>query len=243
MPLFESVLRSFLYFGAFVMILDQLNFNVTALIAGASVLGVAIGFGAQAVVRDVLAGFFLLFEGLVQVGDVIRVGDVSGEVERVSLRTTLVRRYTGELVAIPNGQIVQIGNMSRGFMRAIVQVAVAYEIDLQRAMAIMHQVGQDWAAAHPDVVLAPPEVQGLLDFGTSGVTVRLVVKVKPPVYIAAERELRLRLKAAFDAEKIQMSSPSRVVYLRGAPGPESDHAPEPDATPESARAPEVESAS
>lgn len=223
-PLFESVARYFLYFGALVMILDRLRFNVAGLLAGAGVVGVALGFGAQSIVRDVIAGLFLLSEGLIQVGDTVRIGEVTGEVERISLRATLVRRYSGELVAIPNGQILQIGNMNRGFMRAIVEVGVAYESDLDRAMGIMHATGLAWADEHPEEVLAPPEVQGVLAFGASEVLVRLVIAVKPRGHVAAERELRRRLKAAFDAEGISMISPRRVVHMPGGTGVRPDAA-------------------
>lgn len=215
-PLVESLLRYLFYFTALVMILDRLHFHVAALLTSAGIVGIAIGFGAQPLIRDVIAGFFLLFEGLVQVGDVIRLGDATGEVERVNLRTTQIRTYSGELVTIPNGQIQQFGNQNRGFMRAIVQIGVAYEADIERAMALMQHLGQEWAGAHPDQVLAPPQVHGILAFGASDVSVRLVAMVKPAAYNQAERELRLRLKAAFDTEGIGMSSPSRVITLPGA---------------------------
>jgi small conductance mechanosensitive channel len=217
-PLADSVLRYLFYFAALIMILDRLHFNVSALVASAGLVGVAVGFGAQQFIRDIISGLLMLFEGLIQVGDVVRVGDVTGEVERVSLRALQVRRYSGELVTIPNGQIVQFGNLSRGYMRAVVQMGIAFEADLERAMAVMQRVGEQWAAEHPDAVLATPQVQGITEFGAAGVMARLVVMVKPPAYGTAEPELRRRLKAAFDRERIGMSSPQRIIYLgEGAP--------------------------
>ncbi len=221
-PLLESVLRYVIYFTAAVMILDRLHFNVAALLASAGIAGIAIGFGAQNLIRDIVAGFFLIFEGLVQVGDVIRVGEITGDVERVNLRTTQVRRFSGELVTIPNGAIQQLGNMNRGFMRAIVQVGVAYEADLERAMAVMHQVGEAWTAEHPLEVLSPPQVQGITEFSASDVRVRLIVMVKPGAYGSAEPELRRRLKAAFDAEGIEIPYPKTVVYNRDIPAASPD---------------------
>ena len=221
-PLLESVLRYVIYFTATVMILDRLHFNVAALLASAGIAGIAIGFGAQNLIRDIVAGFFLIFEGLVQVGDVIRIGEIIGDVERVNLRTTQVRRFSGELVTIPNGVIQQLGNMNRGFMRAIVQVGVAYEADLERAMAVMHQAGETWTAERPDDVLGPPQVQGIMEFGASDVRVRLIVMVKPAAYGSAEPELRRRLKAAFDAEGIEIPYPKTVVYNRDAPAASPD---------------------
>ncbi len=216
-PLLESVLRYVVYFTAAVMILDRLHLNVAALLASAGIAGIAIGFGAQHLIRDVVAGFFLIFEGLVQVGDVVRVGEIIGDVERVNLRTTQVRRFSGELVTIPNGVIQQLGNMNRGFMRAIVQVGVAYEADLERAMAVMHRVGEAWTAERPHDVLGPPQVQGIMEFGASDVGVRLIVMVKPAAYGSAEPELRRRLKAALDAEGIEIPYPKTVVYNRDTP--------------------------
>ncbi len=221
-PLLESVLRYVMYFTAAVMILDRLHFNVAALLASAGIAGIAIGFGAQNLIRDIVAGFFLIFEGLVQVGDVIRVGEIIGDVERVNLRTTQVRRFSGELVTIPNGVIQQLGNMNRGFMRAIVQVGVAYEADLERAMAVMHEAGEAWTAERPDDVLRPPQVQGIMEFGASDVRVRLIVMVKPAAYGSAEPELRRRLKAAFDAKGIEIPYPKTVVYNRDAPAASPD---------------------
>lgn len=215
-PLAESALRYAFAFAALLMILDRLHFNVATLVASAGLVGVAVGFGAQQTIRDFIAGFLMLFEGLIQVGDVVRIGDVTGEVERVNLRTTQIRRYSGELVTIPNGQILQFGNQNRGFMRAIVQVGVAYEADVGRALAIMQQVGQEWSAQHADLVLAAPEVQGIMEFGATEVLVRLVLMVRPSAAAGAERELRLRLKAAFDRAGIPMSSPRRVVSLQPA---------------------------
>ncbi|MDR7523467.1 MAG: mechanosensitive ion channel family protein [Armatimonadota bacterium] len=218
-PLLESALRYVLYFTGLIMVLDRLHFNVSALLASAGIAGLAIGFGAQHLIRDIIAGFLMLFEGLMQVGDVVRIGDTVGVVERVSLRTTQVRQYSGELVTIPNGIIQQIGNRSRGFMRALVQVGFAYEADLRRAMALMHQVGQDWAAQHADLVLGPPEVEGILEFGGSEVVVRLAVMVKPEYAVSAERQLRLALKEALDREGIEIPYPRRVVYTRPTPIP------------------------
>lgn len=215
-PLFENILRCVIYFMAAVMILDRLHVNVAALLASAGIAGIAIGLGAQNFFRDIVSGFFMLFEGLIQVGDVIRIGEVTGEVERVNLRTVQVRRFSGELVTIPNGTIQQLGNLNRGFMRAVVQVGVAYEADLEHAMRVMHEVGEAWAAEHPDEVLGPPQVQGIMEFGVGDVRVRLAIMVKPAAHGNAEPDLRRRLKEAFEAEGIEFPTPKAVVYGRGA---------------------------
>lgn len=218
-PLLESALRYVLYFTAAVMVLDRLRFNVAAVVASAGIAGIAMGLGAQHLIRDVLAGFFLLFDGVVQVGDVVRIDTVTGEVERISLRTTQIRQFTGELVTFPNGEIRRVGNMNRGYMRAIVEVALADEVEVQRAMAIMQQVGDAWAAGHPDLTLGPPQVQGILELGAAGTVVRLAIMVDPKARVEAEQALRRDIKASLDAAGIEMGAPRQVVVLRGPRGP------------------------
>jgi small-conductance mechanosensitive channel len=216
-PLLESLLRYVVYFIALVMILRELGVDATAVLASAGVIGLAVGFGAQHFIRDVIAGFFILAEGLIQVGDVITVGEHTGRVEHISVRTTQIRKYNGELWSIRNGELNVFGNVNRDFSRAIVDVGVAYEADLRRAMAVLQEVGERWAAAHRDLVLAPPEVQGIMAFGESQVTLRLVLTVKPQQHWAAERELRLMLKEAFDRAGIEIPFPRRVTIMRPAP--------------------------
>lgn len=216
-PLAESLLRSVVYFVALVMVLRELGVDATAILASAGVVGLAVGFGAQHIIRDVISGFFILAEGLIQVGDVITVGEHTGLVEHISVRATRLRKYNGELWSIRNGEINVFGNLNRDFNRAIAEVGVAYEADLRRAMAVLQQVGEAWAAGHREIVLAPPEVQGIMQFGESQLMVRLVVMVKPLQMWTAERELRALVKEAFDREGIEIPFPRRVTYVRAAP--------------------------
>jgi moderate conductance mechanosensitive channel len=213
----DSLVAYLIYFTAFSMILTELDRDIRPLLASASVIGLAFALAGQQFVRDVIGGFLLIFEGVVQVGDVITVGDVTGEVERISLRVTQIRKYTGELVTIPNGQIQQVGNMNRGFMRAIIQVGVANEVDVRRAMEIIHEVGTAWAREHPNDVLSPPEVQGVMQLGADQTTIRLVIKLTPAAVALAERDLRLRIKDAFGAAGLDMWSASRVMNLATTP--------------------------
>lgn len=216
-PLVESLVRSVVYFVALVMVLRQIGVDATAILASAGVVGLAVGFGAQHIIRDVISGFFILAEGLIRVGDVVTVGEHTGLVEHVSVRTTQLRKYNGELWVVRNGEITTFGNFNRDFNRAIAEVGVAYEADLRRAMAVLQQVGEAWAAEHREIVLAPPEVQGIMQFGESQVDVRLVVMVKPLQVWAAERELRAWVKEAFDRQGIEIPFPRRVTYMRAAP--------------------------
>ena len=217
-PLVESLVRYAIYFVALVMVLRAAGVDVSAILASAGIVGLAVGFGAQHLIRDVISGFFLLAEGLIRVGDVITVGEHTGSVEAISIRTTHLRKFNGELWTIPNGELNVFGNANRDFMRSVVDVGIAYEGDAQRAMAALQRVGDEWAAEHREIVLSPPEVQGILRFGESDVGMQLVVMVKPLRQWAAERELRTRIKAAFDREGIEIPFPRRVTYLRSEPG-------------------------
>lgn len=217
-PLVQSLLRYVIYFIALIMILGEVGVDATAILASAGVAGLAVGFGAQHFIRDVISGFFILAEGLIQVGDVITVGDHTGLVEQVGVRTTQIRKYSGELWTIRNGEINVFGNFNRDYMRAIVDIGIAYEAELRRAMAVMQQVGEAWAAGRREIVLGPPEVQGIMQFGDSQVTLRVVIMVKPLQQWAAERELRAQLKEAFDREGIEIPFPRRVTYLHQLSG-------------------------
>ena len=186
----ESTVRYTIAFAALVLMLDAVHVNVTAILASAGVVGVALGFGAQYLVRDVLAGVFLLSEGIVQVGDFVRIDGDVGTVERITLRMTQVRKYSGELVTIPNGSIGRIGNLSRDYSRAIVQVMVPYQADVKAALEVLRDVGRKWAAAHPEDALGEPVVDGAVDLKTTGVVLQLSVRVRPGRQFAAEPDLR-----------------------------------------------------
>jgi len=193
---------------------DHLGLDVKALLAGVGVFGLAVGFGAQSLVKDVISGFFLILDGVLKVGDIAQVGDATGVVEEVGLRRTSVRAFDGQLFYVPNGQIAAVGSYSRGWTRAVVEVGVAYEQDVRRALAVLKQTGDEIAAEREEIVLEPPEAQGVMGFGASDVTVRLVIKVKAAEHWALERELRQRIKAAFDAEGVEIPFPRQVVYRR-----------------------------
>jgi small conductance mechanosensitive channel len=171
-------------------------------LASAGVVGLAVGFGAQHLIRDVISGFFILAEGLIQVGDVICVGEHQGQVERISIRTTQLRKYSGELWTIPNGQITVFGNASRGYMRAIVDIPLSYRADVDRAMTVMRGVADEWAAAAGATVLSPPEVHSVLQFGDTRILLRLTVTVPPGTQVGVERELRRRLKTALERDGV-----------------------------------------
>jgi small conductance mechanosensitive channel len=214
-PLLRSVSRYLIYFVAGVAVLQQLGIDATAIVASAGVVGLAVGFGAQTLVKDLISGFFLLFEGLIAVGDVITVGEHTGEVEAIGIRVTQVRKLSGELRIIPNGEITSFGHLKRDFSRAVVNVGLAYEQDHEAGLGVLASAARAWAAQHGDLALDAPDVQGIVDFGASECTARVIVKVKAGEQWGAERSLRGAIKRAFDDAGVEMPFPRQVFYQRG----------------------------
>ena len=219
---------------ATVMILGIFNFSLTPFFASAGVVGVALGFGAQSVVADFLSGFFMLFEDQYGVGDVIDVGEVSGTVEDLSLRTTTLRDVNGTVWHVRNSEIRRVGNKSQLWSRAVLDIDVAYDTDLRRAEGIIQRVADElWQ--DPDFedgdIIDPPEVWGVERLGADGVSIRLVVKTDPAEQWIIGRELRLRIKEALEEAGIEIPFPQRTIWLRqDAPVPR-DQRPQVDVAP------------
>lgn len=205
-PLAESAVRYAVGFAALMLMLEAVHVNITAILASAGILSLAFGFGAQYVIRDVLAGLFLLSEGVVQIGDLVRLDADTGTVERITLRTMQIRKFNGELLTVPNGAVTRIGNLSRGFGRAIVQVAVPYRADVGRALEVLRGVGREWAAAHPDDARGEPSVDGAVDFKDTGVTVQLSVLVPAGRQWAAEAAMRQRVLETLAEQGIKIET-------------------------------------
>ena len=205
-PLAESTVRYAIGFAALVLMLETVHVNVTAIVASAGIASLAFGFGAQYVIRDVLAGIFLLSEGVVQIGDLVRLDGDTGTVERITLRTMQIRKFNGELLTVPNGAVTRIGNLSRGYGRAIIQVTVPYAADVGRALEVLRDVGREWAAAHPDDARGEPSVDGAVDFKDSGVTIQLSVLVPAGRQFGAEAALRRRALEVLAERQIKIDT-------------------------------------
>ncbi|MBS1272501.1 MAG: Small-conductance mechanosensitive channel [Candidatus Marinimicrobia bacterium] len=214
LPLLENIISYVIYGLAGVLAIQQLGVDITAILAGAGVVGLAIGFGAQSLVKDLISGFFLLFDGLVGVGDVITIDAHTGLVEKIGIRNTQIRKFSGELRTIPNGDLTSFGNFNRGFMRAIVPVGVAYEANIEDAMAVLRKIAQDYVNMHQDIVLEEPMIQGVMNFNASDVEVRVVIKVVPGNQWQTERDLRRMIKAYFDNRNVEIPFPRHIVYVR-----------------------------
>jgi small conductance mechanosensitive channel len=197
--LVTNVLRWIVAFVILVIVLRELGVDVEALLVSAGVLGLALGFGAQSLVKDVLTGVFILFEGLIGVGDVVEVGGHQGTVEAIGLRVTKLRALDGGLRVIPNGDLSAFTNRSRGWARALVEVMLPREVPVERALAVLRRVGEEWAR-EAGAALETPETQGIVRFNGTEAVLRLMVKVEADRRLDAEYELRRRVRVAFDAE-------------------------------------------
>ena len=203
---------------AIIMILDELQIDVGALIATAGIAGIAIGFGAQSLVKDMIAGVLLLFDDTIHVGNIVKVGTEVGIVEDIGVRIIKVRRLSGELIMIPAGELRIFGNKSVDFMRAVVEVGLSYGQDTEPILEVMNQVAKDWAAEHPDIMLdEQPLVQAITEFADSSVNARIVIKMLPNEQFEAERQIRRRLKQAFDEKGIVIPFPQRTLHVETFP--------------------------
>jgi len=208
--LFKSLLRYSVYVLSFIWIFETLGFDVKTLIAVTGVAGVAIGFGAQSLVRDVISGFFILMEDQFAVGDYVTIDGLSGVVEALGIRVTKLRDFSGDLHIIPNGSISKVTNRSRGNMRALVDVTVAYEEDVDRSIDLLKKICKE-VRDDFETIVEGPEVLGVVNFLETGYVIRIVAKTLPMKQWDVEMELRRRIKSQFDKEKIQIAVPKRVI--------------------------------
>jgi small-conductance mechanosensitive channel len=225
-----SIFTAIIWGIAVLVALGDIGINLAPLLAGAGVLGIALGFGAQSLVRDFLAGFFMLVEDQYGVGDVIDVGGVvgsdegvSGTVEGVSLRTTRIRDVEGVVWHVPNGEIKRVGNKSQQWSRALLDIDVDYDTDVSKATSVIKATADamwrenQWGEA----ILAEPEVWGIEALGATSMKLRLVVQTLPLEQWRVARELRARIKAAFAEAGIETPRET-ITYRRGDPPPPVD---------------------
>lgn len=212
-----SVLRNLVTWSivsvAFVLVLAELNFSVTALIASAGILGAALGFGAQNVVKDMLNGLFMVFEDQLGVGDIVDLGEVIGVVEAVGVRVTQVRDVGGTLWFVRNGEILRVGNKSQGWARVIIDLPAPYTSDVEAVEAVMLATAEAMAEdpQWKRKVLEKPEIWGIESISAEALVIRLVMKVRGPDQFDVARDLRLRLKLALDDMGVALPALNRVV--------------------------------
>lgn len=213
----KNVIRYTIYFIGVMIILDILGVNTNSIIATAGIGGLAISFGAQSLVKDIITGFFILFEDQFSVGDYIQIGDFEGIVVEMGIRVTKIRDFSGELHIIPNGNISIVTNKSRGPMSSYVDVRIPYEEDVDRAIRIIEEACEK-VKENNDTILEGPSVLGITDLGDSGINIRIIAKTEPMNQWALERQLRKEIKKAFDAENIQIAYPKLIIQDRNSRG-------------------------
>lgn len=217
----ETLGRVFRYLVAVVvsliagmLVLGELGVSVAPILGAAGVVGLAVGFGAQSLVKDYFTGFFLLLENQIRQGDVVKLGDHAGLVEEVTLRYVQLRDYDGNVHYVPNGHVTTVVNMSRGFSQAVMDIGVAYREDVDAVMAVMRRVGEQMRAdeAFGPRILDALEIAGVDRWADSAVVIRCRFRTQPLEQWGVRREYLRRLKAAFDAEGIEIPYPHLTVY-------------------------------
>jgi small conductance mechanosensitive channel len=217
--LLKSIISGVVFTVITLMFISELGYDIAPLIASAGILGVALGFGSQTLVKDFLSGIFMIFEDQYGVGDVVDLGEASGTVEAVSLRVTRLRDVNGTVWYVRNGEILRVGNMSQNWARTVLDVTVGYTEDLVRVRRVLEEVAHDlWVDEDfKGLIIEPPEVWGVESLGVDGIVVRVTLKTAPMEQWGVARAMRERVKARFEAEGINLAVAQRVVWQESAP--------------------------
>lgn len=209
-----EVLKKLVYyvliFISTMIVLDIFNIPTRSILATAGIGGLAIGFGAQSLVKDIITGFFILLENQYSVGDLIESGDFEGVVEELGLRVTKLRAFSGELHIIPNSNIQIVTNKTRGAMRALVQVTVSYKEDINKTIEVLDRACKE-IGLNNELIVEGPTVLGVTDLNQYGVTINIVAKTQPMDQWSIERQIRKRVKETLEEEGIQISQIQKII--------------------------------
>lgn len=214
-----SLLRHIVFvvlFGvAIIMILKEVGMDIGPIIAGAGILGLAVSFGAQNLVRDIISGFFIILEDQVRVGDIGVINGTAGTVEEINFRTIVIRDLEGTVHVYPNGAINELANKSKGWSRYVIDVGVAYKENVDNVMEILREIGDDLAKDSHFGALAiePLDILGVDNFGASEIVIKCMIKTHPLKQWEVGRELRRRIKNKFDEKGIEIPFPHLSVYF------------------------------
>jgi small-conductance mechanosensitive channel len=222
--LIQNVVTALVLTVALLMILRELRLDIMPLLTGAGIAGIALGFGAQTLVRDIISGFFLILENQVRVGDIARVHNVSGLVEAINLRTLVLRDFDGTVHIVPAGEIRMLDNLSMDYAYAVVDVPVGYSEDTDRVVRMLVAVGEELRTdpAFQPFLLGPLEVAGIESLGETNMMIRSRMKTVPLKQFDIARELRRRIKVVFERERVQIQFPQREVIVRRQARPRPD---------------------
>lgn len=211
--IFRGSVQAIILFIGIMTLLRQMRVDVTPILASAGVVGLAVGFGAQSLIKDLFSGLLILLEDQFNVGDTVKIGETTGTVEQLTLRATRVRALDGALTTIPNGAISTIANLSRDWGRLVLDVEVDYAEDVDRVMAVMTETARELRAELPQEIIEEPNVLGVDKLSAAALTLRLMVKTAPNKQGDVGAELRRRLKLAFDRAGIKAPAPRQQLVL------------------------------
>jgi small conductance mechanosensitive channel len=211
--IFEGTLKIIIIIAVFLMVLSEFGINIAPLIAGAGIIGLAVGFGGQYLIKDLITGLFIILENQYRVGDVVTIANISGAVEDITLRMTVLRDLDGTVHHIPHGEVTTVSNLAKGFSRINLNIGVSYETELEKVIDVINKVGEDLAKDEhfKDTIIDAPKFLRVDNFGDSSVDIKILGETKPLQQWEATGELRKRLKIAFDKNGIEIPFPQVVV--------------------------------
>lgn len=211
----ENTARVAVLIAALLMCLKEVGINVGPLLAGVGILGLAVGFGAQSLVKDVISGFFILLENHMNVGDVVSIAGEAGLVEGINLRITQLRDLDGKVHVIPNGEITTLTNMTKEWSRATMEIGVAYKENVDHVIEVLKKIGEELRQdeTYGPLILEPMEILGLDSFGNSSINIKLMFTTQPIKQWMVAREFRRRVKNTFDELGIEIPFPHVTLYM------------------------------
>ncbi len=213
--LIETTLKVVILITVLLMVLKEVGIDIAPLLAGAGIVGLAVGFGAQSLVKDIISGFFMLLENHMNVGDVVEIAGKAGLVESMNLRITVMRDFEGKVHIVPNGEISVVTNFTREYSRALIEIGVAYKEDVDKVIGILKEVGEEIRKdeIYGPKIMEPMEVIGLDSFGSSSINIKVRFKTKPIEQWSTAREYRRLVKKRFDKENIEIPFPHVTLYM------------------------------
>lgn len=222
-------LRVVLVVLAVMLVLNEVGVSIAPLLGAAGVVGIAVGFGAQSLIKDYFNGFFLLVENQIRVGDVVKIADRAGLVEEVSLRRVRLRDYDGSVHYVPNGLITTVTNLSTEFAYALMDIRIAYQEDVEKTMMVLRDVARELRASsqHSARILDDIDIAGVEELGDSAIVIRCRIKVQPLEQWTVKREFLKRLKERFGRERIEIPYPHQTLVLQRGRRPADRPAAEP----------------
>ncbi|HOW09977.1 MAG TPA: mechanosensitive ion channel family protein [Bacteroidales bacterium] len=210
----DGAIRVALIIIAFLMILQEAGIEIGPILAGAGIVGLAVGFGAQYLIKDIITGLFIILENQYRIGDVIRIDSTEGTVEKITMRLTTLRDMSGTVHHIPHGEIKRVSNLSKTFARVNLDIGISYSANLEKVIDVINRTGEELSRdpAFRDAILSPPKFLRVNDFASSSVIIKILGDTKPLRQWEVMGELRKRLKIAFDREGIEIPFPQVVVH-------------------------------